>query len=68
MFRSLQWSARILFLAVFIGGGGVALGYGPADANAQQAPETKCYLMVCTGSVCVAKQIECPVEPIRPST
>lgn len=28
------------------------------------AQETKCYLMVCTGSVCVANQIECP-KPVK---
>jgi hypothetical protein len=32
------------------------------------AQETKCYLMVCTGSVCVANQIECPkTDPKKPA-
>jgi hypothetical protein len=32
------------------------------------AQETKCYLMVCTGSVCVANQIPCPkTDPTKPA-
>lgn len=37
--------------------GAALTGSSPHAALAQ---ETKCYLMVCTGTVCVARQIECP--------
>jgi len=48
---------RIAALVTILGGGSLLLGSSVVDSLAQ---ETKCYLMVCTGSVCVARQITCP--------
>lgn len=44
----------------------VAVVLAASYALAQEKP--KCYLMVCTGSVCVAQQIECPKPlPTQPA-
>jgi len=42
-----------------------------SSSGGAQTQEKRCYVMVCTGSICVAQQIECPVTPpppIAPST
>ena len=60
--RWLKSSARRPALALF---GIFAIG---VTAKLALAQETKCYLMVCTGSVCVATQIECPKpSPEKPA-
>jgi hypothetical protein len=57
MSGSLVSSTRVLAL-------GLALLAVGVTAKIALAQETKCYLMVCTGSVCVANQIECP-KPVK---
>ena len=57
MSRWLRSSARRPARAFALFGGAVAIGLTATLAFAQ---ETKCYLMMCTGSLCVATQIECP--------
>jgi hypothetical protein len=65
MSRWLSSSTRRPGLAFALLGGVFAIGLTAKLALAQ---ETKCYLMVCTGSVCVAHQIECPKpSPEKPA-
>lgn len=65
MSPSLRRYGRGSVLAVALLAGAFALGYTPSLAFAQ---EMKCYLMVCTGSVCIANQIDCPkTDPQKPA-
>jgi hypothetical protein len=40
-----------------LAGGAVAVTWDPAPLLAQ---ETKCFLVACTGNVCVWKEVKCP--------
>ncbi|MBB4636907.1 hypothetical protein FHS01_002928 [Longimicrobium terrae] len=53
-------TCRPLMLALATAG--VLAGMG-GSARLAYAQEVKCYLMVCTGSVCGATQIPCPPPP-----
>jgi uncharacterized membrane protein len=54
-------------LAMIVAGAAVTLSSTARDAAAQ---ETKCYIVACTGNVCVWKEIECPkpteIKPVTP--
>lgn len=52
--------SRWAFLTLAVAGLALGTGNSVRDAYAQ---EVKCYLMVCTGSVCVANQVPCPAPP-----
>lgn len=54
--RGAPWCTVAVLAACAI----LSSAYGIREAVAQ---ETKCYFMVCTGSVCVAQQVECPPDP-----
>lgn len=65
MLRSLRHRLRRR-TAGFTFAGLVAVVLTATYTLAQEKP--KCYLMVCTGSVCVAQQIECPKPtPTQPA-
>lgn len=51
---------RPLMVALAAAGGLAGMS---ASARIAYAQEVKCYLMVCTGSVCGATQIPCPPQP-----
>lgn len=57
---------RALCLAATVAGAGLSLVSSAREAEAQ---ETKCYIVACTGNVCVWKEIECPKPTeIKPAT
>ena len=54
----------VLAYAAVLALGVAAVTWKPAPLLAQ---ETKCYIVVCTGNVCVWEQINCPA-PLPPPT
>lgn len=64
MSTAARWCRSVSICIIFAGAAFVVLSR-PADAQ-----ETKCYLMVCTGSTCIATQIPCPKSDIveKPAT
>jgi hypothetical protein len=55
---SARYTITGLALAVALGGGGALCPVRPAQAQAA----THCYLVACTGNVCVWQEIPCPKE------
>ena len=49
--------ARVICMTAVLAGAAVTLSSSAREASAQ---ETKCYFVVCTGNVCVFKEVECP--------
>lgn len=60
MMRSFIRRFGVLAYAAVLAGGTVAVTWKPAPLLAQQ---TKCYIVVCTGNVCVWEEIKCPPAP-----
>ena len=63
MARSFRPSRRTSVLAFALLGAFVT----GVTAKLALAQEVKCYLMVCTGTTCVATQIKCPEDPKKPA-
>jgi len=60
---------RAAVVAPVLAFGVLAAVSGPREARAQE--ERKCYIMLCSGTLCMAHQITCPTirpAPIAPST
>jgi len=60
MFRTSRFT-RYLAIGSAFAGAAFAMGY---DAKVAVAQEVRCYLMMCTGTACVATQIPCPKNDI----
>lgn len=58
MHYTARWCRSVSICVIVAGAAFLALSR-PAGAQ-----ETKCYLMLCTGSTCVATQIQCPKNDI----
>ena len=58
--------SRALLLAAPVIVAGIAAGYNPPLAAAQEVTEPVCYAEWCEGNVCVRVKIKCPeiIEPI----
>jgi hypothetical protein len=52
-----------LACAVTVLAGSVAFSSGPQELLAQQ---TRCFIVACTGNVCVWQEITCPEQPAPP--
>jgi hypothetical protein len=61
MLRSSIRRFGALAYAVVFFGGVVAVSWKPEPLRAQQL--NKCYLVVCSGNVCVWEEIKCPPPP-----
>lgn len=59
MIRSLARATWWLAVAAMLGGGALAALARPTPLAAQ----TRCYIVACSGNVCVWKEVACPVPP-----
>ncbi len=63
MARYVRRRLNVLACAATVIAGSVMLSYGPQELLAQ---ETRCFIVVCTGNVCVWEEIACPTQPAPP--
>lgn len=53
----------VLAYTAVLAGGAVAVTWKPSPLHAQ---ESKCFLVACTGNVCVWEEVKCPAPPTLP--
>ncbi|HEX2219467.1 MAG TPA: hypothetical protein VHG35_11740 [Gemmatimonadales bacterium] len=59
MVRSLARTSWWVAVVAVLGGGALAAVAGPKPLSAQGV---RCYIVACSGNVCVWKEIACPAE------
>jgi hypothetical protein len=64
MLRSMIRRYGIVAYAAVLIAGAVAVTWKPSPLLAQ---ETKCFIVACTGNVCVWEEIKCPPPPPPPT-
>ncbi len=62
--RSIIRRFGVLAYAAVLAGGTVAVTWKPSPLHAQ---ESRCFLVACTGNVCVWEEVKCPPPPPLPT-